>query len=121
MSLRPTTELFAVPITLPLYRVPNRDAEGHKRQTEEARTFFFYLTGICGTMIAIRQAVEKHPSAAFLSSFPVSSTGQACCDPLRYRAVVPQGVALLRTSRALHLGVFEQPAGNVGVSIWLIK
>ena len=25
-------------------------------------------------------AVEKRPSAAFPSSFPVSSTGQACCS-----------------------------------------
>jgi hypothetical protein len=68
------------------------------------------------------QVAEKRPSAAFPSSFPVSSTGQAYCgvlpstpladSPTRRRgkmSLLIRRDATLKISGALHLTIFEQP------------
>jgi hypothetical protein len=56
--------------------------------------------------IKSQQAVEKRPSAAFPSSFPVSKHGAGLLQrTFKY-------ASLLRISAALHLGIFNQPEKN---------
>jgi hypothetical protein len=55
------------------------------------------------------QDAEKRPPEALPSPFPVSSTGQACCGAHFQVRVVCHFLGL-RTSGALHLGIFEHPA-----------
>ena len=63
------------------------------------------------TVLAAWQGVAPYSSRRHPSSFPVSSTGQACCGVLVQVRVVCQFLGL-RISGALHLGIFEQPAKN---------
>ena len=60
-----------------------------------------------------KQAAEKHPYAAFPSSFPVSKHGAGL---LRRTS---KYVSLLRILGALHLGIFEQPVKNDYLAICL--
>ena len=52
------------------------------------------------------QADQKRPSAAFPSSFPVSSMGQACCS---VRSSMPQSSGFLAPPQVAYSGAFRTP------------
>ena len=96
------------------YPVPSQGAENRPSAALSGRL----------TLSAAWQGVAPYSSRRHPSSFPVSSTGQACCgvhpSTRRLSVLGPQDFGSSRerdfAKLNLHLGIFEQPQGNHSLS-----